>query len=80
LNKQEALDVIHEIHDAIAEYVTVTSVSSDPEQLYRLGTGYVIRLECDLDYGSRCCIENVLVKHQLTFREGKGYVLILRLH
>jgi hypothetical protein len=79
LNKQEALDVIQEIHDALDAYVAVTNISLDPEQENGKVVGYSIRMKIDLDTVSRQATDKILAKHKLTLREAHGYVFISKL-
>ena len=76
LNKQEALDVIQEIHNALDAHVTITCVSLDPEQLQSEVVGYGIRMKCALDSISRDCLTPVLDKHKLVLEEKRGYLII----
>jgi hypothetical protein len=80
LNKQEASDVIHEMHDALDAYVTVTNISLNPEQDNGKVVGYSIRMKIDLDTISRQATNKILAKHKLTLREAHGYVFISKLH
>ena len=80
LNKQEALDVIQEIRDALDAYVTVTNISLDPEQENGKVVGYSIRMKIELDTVSRKATDKILAKYKLTLREAKGYIFISKLH
>jgi hypothetical protein len=76
LNKQEALDVIKEIQNALGAYITVTCVSLDPQQVNGKVVGYGIRMKCGLDNISRGCLKPILDKHNLVLEEKRGYIII----
>jgi hypothetical protein len=76
LNKQEALDVLHEIYERCKESVTLSCVSLDAKQVKPLGVGYQIRMKGELDNTSRELIQTILGRHKLIMREEQGYVII----
>jgi hypothetical protein len=76
LNKQEALNVLHEIYDACRESFSATSVSLDEKQVEPFGSAYQIRMKGDFDVNSRQLIETILGKRMLCLQEEKGYMLI----
>jgi hypothetical protein len=76
LNKQEALDVLHEIYETCKESVTLSCVSLDAKQVKPLGVGYQIRMKGELDFSSRQLIQTILGKRGLAMKEENGYVLI----
>jgi hypothetical protein len=84
LNKQEALDLLHEIHDACKDAVSIhavsldyrnSQVSKDPDN-----RGYLIRMKAELDDYAKSCINPILEKHQLAIKEDKGYLVIFKMH
>jgi len=76
LDRNEALAVLHEIHESCRESVTLTCVSLDARQVQPFGLAYQIRIKGELDNASRGIIETILEKHKLSMREENGYVIV----
>ena len=80
MNKQEALAVLHEIHNAWKGKKSERCVSSDGSQVSHIMTGgYEIKMKCNLDSTSRDILMGILKKYGLYMKEQAGYV-ILRSH
>ena len=77
MNKSEALDVLHEIKEALGESGSVTCVSLDGSQVSHIFTGgYGIRMKCELDSNSREIVKGIVKKNNLTMKEENGYVIL----
>ncbi len=77
MNKQEALVVLHEIHDAWKGKVSESCVSSDGSQVSHIMTGgYEIKMKCELDSTSRDILMGILKKYGLYMKEQDGYVIL----
>jgi hypothetical protein len=77
MNKTEALAVLHEIHDAWKESVTISCVALDGSQVSHISTGgYQIKMKCELDSISRDILKGILSKYELYLNEQNGYVIL----
>jgi hypothetical protein len=79
LDRQEALTLIHEIHNACKESVIIHSISLDFRNPVSKEE-YLIRMKTELDNYAKECFNPILKKHQLVMREENGYVIIFRMH
>ena len=78
MNKSEALDVMHEILDALKETVSISSVSLDhsSHQISKHPDDFQIKIKCNLDDYSRKCIQPILEKHNLKTDTKEDTVII----
>jgi hypothetical protein len=79
LNKQEALAVLRQILDVLSESMLISGVSLDlHSQVFKdpTNTSYIIRIKGDMNNYSKDCLNPILVKHRLSLKEERGYLVI----
>ena len=83
MEKQEALDVMHEILTFCQDALTVLGVSIDKRssRVFKNSEkeGFSIRMRCELGQPSRDCLKPILENHGLSVYEENGFVIISKI-
>jgi hypothetical protein len=80
VNRQEALDVLHEIANCCDEFrdTSVLSITDSTAQVRMKSTGYEIYLKWTPNDARRRCLTPILEKHQLKMAELKDAIILYK--
>ena len=80
VNRQEALDVLHEIANSCDEYrdTSVVSITDSTAQVRMKSTGYEVYMKCTLNNAKRQCLTPILKKHHLKMAELKDAIIFYK--
>ena len=80
VNRQEALDVLHEIANCCDEFrdTSVISITDSTAQVRMKSTGYEVYMKCTLNNAKRRCLTPILEKHHLKMAELKNAIIFYK--